>query len=366
MNRNPAFEFKAEPTTLSSSYKPLYRPRFNNVMHDQHIIRGKTINNPKLTERLTDMAKRQLYRNETEEKFDPTEILTPRPPLGRSYAAVMTDPIYETLDVPTNFNNVKIQTDPALNVPITIKYNIRKTGVDSSTQVQEEDLKYVYNPKNLNTVVRVILNKVLEESRMEVLEENEFLAMQNAKNAFRQQKMKLLNQVQRIEQKEQRLKEEKQRRVVESRNATENTIMAHKKLVSRLFAKYVIGHTHKKTFAFFDNRDEFFERRYTDLHLKFVPSFLDSIEYSINRSNDVKTRLIETIDLLNAQVVNNHLLVVEERKTKMYQALMEKNDTMIDSRIKELNRNFSLPDDVSDFMDLRDKVKDIRRTNTLN
>lgn len=366
MSRNQAFEFKAEPTALSSNYKPLYRPRFSNVMHDQRVIRGKTINNPKLDERLVEMTKRQLYRREPDDQFDPSEILTPRPPEGKSYATTMTDPIYEALDTSSNYNNVKIQTDPALNVPITIKYNIRKTGVDSSTQVVEEDLKYVYNPKKLDSVVRVLLNKILEESRMEVLEENEFLAMQNAKNVFRQQKMKLLNQVQRIEQKEQRIAEEKQRRVVESQNANENAVWAHKKLVSRLFAKNVIEHAQKKSFSFLENRNTYFEQRYSNLYLKFLPWFFDNIEFGINKSQEIRTGLADTIEHLESHLLEKHNSVVRDHKMAIYKKIMNKTNITIDTRQRELNRDFSLPEDMEDLENKSDTIKEIRRHNTLN
>ena len=339
-----SYRFKAKPMLLSSKFKPLKKKNYQNLMHDDSIIRGKTINNPKLQERITKLNIQKEYRKHyKEEEFDPEEILTPRTVPGRVNANTMTDHVYEILDNSENLVDAKIQTDPALNIPIVIKYNVKKTGVDSGTQISEEDLKHVYNPKKLDNIVRVILNKVLEESRMEVLEENEFKAMEHAKKTFRQQKMKLLNQVQRIEQKEKRLEEERDRRTKQAEKVKENDLMSHKKLVARLFSKSIVGHAEKRVFDFFNTQVDFFEQKTIVLNLKFIPDFLDNIDYNLVRSKEMKEQVLETIAFVNKKYVDKHNGCIRRRKYAIFEKKRRKEEEKRRrAKQNKLEKKFSL------------------------
>lgn len=344
MTEKQAYRFKAKPMLLSSKFRPLKKKTYQNLMHDDSIIRGKTINNPKLQERIYKLNIEKQYNNQyREEEFDPEEILTPRTVPGRVNANTMTDHVYEILDRSEKLVDAKIQTDPALNIPIVIKYNVNKTGVDSGTQIDENDLKHVYNPKKLDNIVRVVLNKVLEESRMEVLEENEFKAMEHAKKTFRQQKMKLLNQVQRIEQKEKRLEEERDRRVVQAEKVKENDLLSHKKLVARLFSKSIVGHAEKRVFEFFHNQVDFFEQKTAVLNLKYIPDFLDNIDYNLIRSKEMKEQVLETIAFVNKKYVDRHNGSIRRRKYALFERKRKKEEERRrKAKINRLEKKFSL------------------------
>jgi len=82
-------------------------------------------------------------------------------------------------EVPPEMDAVEAQTDEFLPEPPPEQYQPQKTGVDVTTQVEDEDL-FVFDYE-VEPILDVLINKTLEQSIMEVEEEYELERMQEFK-----------------------------------------------------------------------------------------------------------------------------------------------------------------------------------------
>eukprot|EP00966_Prymnesium_polylepis_P069710 1620830-Prymnesium_polylepis.1 len=86
-----------------------------------------------------------------------------------------------------------------------------KTGVDVSTQIYDGDL-FDFDAE-VEPILEVLVGKTLEQSMMEVMEEEELANMRTHQEHFEQIRNTELAETQRLEEAEKRRTEEKQRRV---------------------------------------------------------------------------------------------------------------------------------------------------------
>ena len=136
---------------------------------------------------------------------------TPEAVEGRKHIDVQTEQYLEELtDRPVEVE-IDTQTDAFMDqlpAPIFIPM---KTGVDVETQIYEGDL-FDFDAE-VEPILEVLVGKTLEQSMMEVMEEEELANMRTHQEHFEQIRNTELAETQRLEEAEKRRTEEKQRRV---------------------------------------------------------------------------------------------------------------------------------------------------------
>ncbi len=106
----------------------------------------------------------------------------PRIPVNLQY--FLTDPNKEK--APTS--EVTIQTDEFQPRPDSPEYIPKKTGIDTATQVEDYEL---FNfEREVEPIVNVIITKTLEQSFLEIEEEEELKKMNNYKLEFYKKRAK--------------------------------------------------------------------------------------------------------------------------------------------------------------------------------
>lgn len=120
-----------------------------------------------------------------------------------------TEPILEHLTDKPDMRENETQTDLLLNKPpVTYKKKFVDDSVrHQTTQILAEDNLIDFNVE-VEPILSVLLTKLLEQSRMEVLEEEEMRIAKEQKRSFEQIKVSELAEVQRLEANEKRLEEE--------------------------------------------------------------------------------------------------------------------------------------------------------------
>lgn len=100
---------------------------------------------------------------------------TPPPQRGRSHAWTETDEFVETItDKPPRYE-VQSQTEFIIEKPIHRPKTPPPKGTDKETQINDGDL-FDFD-EEVEPILSVILGRTIEESQMEVLEEEELKAM---------------------------------------------------------------------------------------------------------------------------------------------------------------------------------------------
>merc|ERR1719345_482055 len=143
-------------------------------MNDKRVVRGNTY--ASMVQPQQDMAevqkqreaqRRRLMRaNQTQKHVESVE-----PVPGRKHMDIQTDSYLEELTERTVEFEAETQTDFLLDRPPSPLFMPAKIGVDIDTQIEEGDL-FDFDTE-VDPVLQILVGKTLEQSMMEVLEEEE-------------------------------------------------------------------------------------------------------------------------------------------------------------------------------------------------
>ena len=124
--------------------------------------------------------------------------------------------------------------------PKTPLYKSKKPQKDKSTQILRND-KILFDFENMvESILEVMVAKVLEISKIEIFEEN-FLAKKNfEEKKFRRKRNAEILKTQRMVDRNERYLQEKERRVLENQIYYENLKKVHRKMYSRNFVKKML------------------------------------------------------------------------------------------------------------------------------
>jgi hypothetical protein len=143
----------------------------------------------------------------------------------------------QALQVPEH--NVETQTDEFLDRPASPLFVPIKTGVDQGTQILEGDL-FDFELE-VEPILDVLVGKTLEQSMMEVMEEEELAELRAHQEDFVQLRNAELAETQRMEEAERRKFEEKERRLAEERERVQKEKVLKEKISAAAFAKNYMG-----------------------------------------------------------------------------------------------------------------------------
>lgn len=97
-------------------------------------------------------------------------------------------------------------TDFYIDRPVDRLFVFKKDGVDCEAQIWEGDL-FDFDSE-VEPLLQALLGKTIEQSRMEVLEEEEMKTMKEQQKRFEQLRNAEMAEMQRLAAKEERIKEE--------------------------------------------------------------------------------------------------------------------------------------------------------------
>lgn len=166
---------------------------------------------------------------------------TPEPIEGRKHISVdcirgddaILKPL-ELYDKPPD-REIDVQTNFYIDRPPTPRFIPSKNGTDIETQIWDGDL-FDFDTE-VEPILQVIVGKTLEQSRMEVLEEEELKSMKKHQLEFERLRDAELLEAQRLEEEERRREEEIRRRKQELTIVYEQKKLSHQKYISRIISK---------------------------------------------------------------------------------------------------------------------------------
>merc|ERR1712093_626036 len=243
-----AYQFASEPRAVAPRKKYREEPAPGgsnaNIMWDRRVVRGNTYAAQIVATAAPDVVQ-QLQRDVQDQnrpkQRDTKEFRapTPEPVQGRHHIDVQTDAYLEEVSDKVPEHEVETQTDEFLDRPASPLFIPMKTGVDKDTQILEGDL-FDFELE-VEPILDVLVGKTLEQSMMEVMEEEELAELRAHQEEFIQLRNAELAETQRMEEAERRKYEEKERRLAEERERVAREKVLKEKVSAAAFAKNYMG-----------------------------------------------------------------------------------------------------------------------------
>jgi len=238
-----AYQHASEPRAVQA--RQMYRnqpaePVNANIMWDRRVVRGNTYAAQIITTaQPEEMTNLKPQKDQNEVDHTDFRVPTPEPVAGRSHMDIQTDPYLEEVSDKVPEHNVETQTDEFLDRPASPLFIPIKTGVDTGTQILEGDL-FDFDLE-VEPILDVLVGKTLEQSMMELMEEEELAELRAHQEEFVQLRNAELAETQRMEEAERRKFEEKERRLAEERERVAKEKVLKEKISAAAFAKNYMG-----------------------------------------------------------------------------------------------------------------------------
>merc|ERR1719482_1172302 len=194
---------------------------------------------------------------------------TPEPMPGRKHMDIQTDSYLEELSERTVEFEAETQTDFLLDRPPSPLFMPAKIGMDIETQIEEGEL-FDFDVE-CEPVLEVLVGKTLEQSMMEVLEEEELESLRRHQEDFEKRRSAELLEVQRMEAAEKRRDDELQRRMQQQAAQREVDLSIMRKVISRSIATSHLSSIKDRALAHLSDAGIFADSMQGAVESKFVP-----------------------------------------------------------------------------------------------
>ena len=256
-------------------------------MYDKRVVRGNTYAAQILpataqAEQLEMERKAQMQSAKRRPTLPPKPD-TPEPTEGRKHIDVQTEQYLEELtDRPIEVD-VDTQTDAFMDqlpAPIFIPM---KTGVDVETQIYEGDL-FDFDME-VEPILEVLVGKTLEQSMMEVMEEEELANMRAHQEHFEQIRNAELAETQRLEEAEKRRAQEKERRVAQEKQRVAREQQVTEKVAARTFTKGFLSELQTSVVSNLQDAGFFYDPLEAEVSGEFMPWLMDTMAEKLDSYN---------------------------------------------------------------------------------
>ncbi|WAR07449.1 RSPH3-like protein [Mya arenaria] len=286
-------------------YDETNAPQYGNIMYDRRIVRGNTYAqhtlpahaqpDPIEIQRQQENRRRAIARKRAKEQLRPR---SPEPVEGRKHIDVQTELYLEELSDRVEEADVEIQTDAFLDRPPSPMFVPAKTGKDTATQILDGDL-FDFDIE-VKPILEVLVGKTVEQSLLEVMEEEELANLRSQQRAFEELRNAEFVEQQRLEEQERRHREEKERRMKQQREVLRKEKETAEKIAARAFAQSYLADLVPTVFGTLSDNGYFYDPVERDIEQGFLPWLMDRVTDQLEKSE--KGRLV--LDGLLREVVS--------------------------------------------------------------
>lgn len=295
-------------------------------MYDRRIVRGNTYAqnvlpaaaqpDPIEIQKQQEARRRAIARKRATEQLKPR---TPEPMEGRKHIDVQTELYLEELTDRVEEADISTQTDAFLDRPPTPLYVPAKTGVDAATQILEGEL-FDFDIE-VKPILEVLVGKTVEQSLLEVMEEEELANLRAQQRRFEELRNAELVETQRLEEQERRHREEKERRMRQQLEVLKKEKETTAKIAARAFAQSYLQDLVPSVFGTLQDHGYFFDPVERDIESEFMPWLMKGVESEMSKARVARNCL----DFIIREMVTN--------RDKIYSALDENIEAPIRAAI---------------------------------
>jgi hypothetical protein len=216
---------------------------------------------------------------------------------GRAHIEVQTELYLEELSDRVEETDLGTQTDPFLDRPPSPLYIPAKTGVDVETQIEDGEL-FDFDLES-KPILEVLVGKTIEQSLMEVMEEEELDRLRDHQMEFEELRTAELAETQRLEEQARRRREEKERRLKQQAEVAKAERDTAEKIAARALAKSYLSGLVPSVYEVLDDGGYFYDQQQREVESVMIPWLLDGVEVELKKQTTARTIL----DMLIAVVV---------------------------------------------------------------
>lgn len=293
----PPYSFSSQPRVVAHRRKyrnaefqnPEEETRgFGNIMYDRRVVRGNTYASSTLParaqpdpveiQRQQESKRRAIARRRAKEHF---QSLTPEPVAGRKHIDVQTEFYLEELADRIEEADVDCQTDGFLDRPPSPLFVPAKSGADASTQILDGEL-FDFDIE-VKPILEVLVGKTLEQSLIEVLEEEELANLRIQQREFLELRNAELAEQQRLEEQERRHREEKNKRMEQQKEVIKKEKETAEKIAAMAFAKSYLRDLVPTVFATLSDNGYFYDPVEKDVEQGMLPWLMENVMSEMDR-----------------------------------------------------------------------------------
>lgn len=308
------FSYSSRPKPLQARRK--YRNELNNgdagygnLMFDRRIVRGNTYAQSTLPitaqENPIDLQRKAEKKRAREARKRHSEhemrSKSPLPVDGRRHQPVQTELYLEELTDRIEESDITCQTDLFIDRPPTPLFVPAKTGSDISTQILPNDL---FNfDLEVKPILEVIVGKTVEQSLLEVMEEEELENLREQQRRFHEARKREQLATQRLEEQERRLTDERERRITQQREVRRKEKETAEKIAARAYSQNYLMDMIPIVFGKLKDSGFFYDPVARDIESNFIPSLIKNVQSKCDEAE--LARIV--MDELLRKVVNERM-----------------------------------------------------------
>lgn len=255
----------------------------SNIHFDKRVVRGNTyaaqitdpsltLQSPSRTQKLKNQAQQHAINSAARRRL----LGQPDVPVnGRTHMMVQTDDYLEELVDQIFEQDSGTQTEALEELPVPPIFMPKPVGEDVGTTIEEGELfdfELAVEP-----LLEVIVGKALEQSLMEVLEEEEISRLQRHREHFEQERNQILAETQRMEAHSLRHHQEKERRVQQERERLAREKEVAKKAAARTAAKHFMANLQSSVVTSLQAAGHLYDPVLKQVDGIFMPWLLESV-----------------------------------------------------------------------------------------
>ncbi|XP_056644035.1 radial spoke head protein 3 homolog B [Diorhabda sublineata] len=278
------YVFSSSPRALYTNRK-MYKGSdvpYANVMFERRVFRGTNFGANKCegdgesaAARAAEAQRRAKARTRAQNMKVSLRLGSPPAISGRKHERIQTENYLEEIFVTPPVADICTQTDLFLERPVSPFYVPAKTGADVETQIYPGDL-FDFDLE-VQPILEVLVGKTIEQSLIEVLEEEELAALREQQRKFLEIRAAETAEALRLEEREKRLFKEKERRMAELEEGLKNQKEMEEKIAAAVLMQGYLANLLPSVLEGLESDGFLLDNIKQDLEDSFMPWLLKEV-----------------------------------------------------------------------------------------
>lgn len=302
---NQSYTFAQNPRPIKGSkYRDPFQQQQNqqperaNIMWDRRVFRGNTYaaqvlplnaqaeeelkrrkQNAERQKRRREKLRRQREMVERQRQAEEeAELMLQQS--GKKTMEIQTEMFLEEITDRVIEEDVSTQTDPFMDRPDSPLFVPAKSGVDASTQIEEDLFDFDFE---VEPILEVLVGKTLEQSMLEVMEEEEMSELKRHQLEYEQKRNTELAETQRLEAAELRRHQEKEHAKQQERERLQKQQIAKQKMASRAFARQAFSNLEDRVLHRLEEQGYFYDHVQRQVEAEFIPWLKQQVSSELDK-----------------------------------------------------------------------------------